>query len=300
VACNTATLPHFTAEKVAAFEVPSPPIEAQRDVVSFLDRETAEIDSFIADQEELIDLLAERRAATVIHAVTKGLDPTVPTRDSGISWLGTVPAHWTVARVKNAAEILAGYAFSSDDFSESEDSIPLLRGINVAVGFINWDESVGWDQPIDAQLAGYHLRVGDIVVGLDRPVIAKGVRVARVRTYDVPSLLLQRVARLRATGGNSASFIEYALSGRMFADYLEPIFTGVSVPHISPTQLGNFPLALPDPEEQAAIARRLGADVAEIDAAISDAREAVALSRERRAALISAAVTGKIDVRGAA
>jgi len=297
VVCNTATFAHFTAEKVAALEIPAPSLARQRAVVSFLDRETAEIDAFIADQEELIGLLAERRAATISHAVTKGLDPTVPMKDSGVEWLGEVNADWSITRLKNIAEILPGFAFSSDSFSETSDAIPLLRGINVGVGKIDWKETVSWDRAVDAGLETYLLREGDIVVGLDRPIISGGVRVARVGKADAPSLLVQRVARIRAIGANSASFIEYLMGAQAFADYLSPLFTGVSVPHISPSQVGDFGIAVPLPEVQARVVRQLDFEVSEIDEAISDAKEAIVLSRERRAALISAAVTGKIDVR---
>lgn len=285
---------------IGGIQAPMPPVGDQRRISDFLDRETAEIDAFIADQEELIGLLIERRAATISQAVTKGLDPSIPTKDSGVEWLGEVPVHWAVTRVKHIADILAGFAFGSDDFADGDAAVRLLRGINIGVGKLDWTSTVGWNLPIDERFLPYLIEHGDVLVGLDRPIISTGVRVAIVTVQDVPALLVQRVARLRGIRGNSNRFIGWTMSARMFGQYLEPIFTGVSVPHISPQQVGDFSIAIPGGVEQASIANYLDHEISELDAAIDDAREAISLSTERRAALISAAVTGKIDVRDAA
>jgi type I restriction enzyme S subunit len=270
----------------------------QEAIARFLDRETAEIDAFIADQEELIALLGERRAATISHAVTKGLDPNVPMKDSGIEWLGRVPSHWRVAPIKHVIDSMPGFAFNSDDYGVEGDAIRLLRGVNVGVGQIDWEERVTWPHGVDAKLKVYELHLGDVVVGLDRPVIAKGVRVAMLTGSDLPSLLVQRVLRVRATIQSVAGFLAYVLGSTEFSSYVTPIFTGVSVPHLSEGQVGEFTIAIPPVNEQQRIVDYLGDELAELNNSIADAREAIGLSRERRAALISAAVTGKIDVRG--
>jgi type I restriction enzyme S subunit len=274
-----------------------PPADEQSSIADFLDRETGEIDAFIRDQEELIGLLQERRAATISHAVTKGLDSEVHLHPSGTPWWGKVPHHWRFSPVKHAARLLTGFPFASNDFVHSLDSISLLRGINVGIGSIDWAERVGWSVESRALYGEYELQTGDLVLGLDRPIISRGVRLARVAEHDLPALLLQRVALVRASSAAINDYLEFALQGSEFRSYIEPLFTGVSVPHLSVDQLGAFPIPLPPVAEQAAISKYLRHELELLDESISDAVAAVALSRERRSALISAAVTGKIDVR---
>ena len=144
----------------------------------------------------------------------------------------------------------------------------------------------------------YSLAEDDIVLGLDRPLVSSGTRVAQIVGSDLPSLLLQRVARIRPTRGAFGPYLLLLLSGQIFHDYLSPIFTGVSVPHMSPEQLRKFVVAFPPEAEQQEIASFIAVETRQINRLIAKAREMIALLRERRAALISAAVTGKIDVRG--
>lgn len=277
--------------------LPLPPVPEQHSIARFLDWETTEIDSFIADQEDLIGLLNERRAATITRAVTKGLDPHTPMKDSGFKWLGEVPKHWAVTQLKHAIEALPGYAFKSEEFTTDESDVRLLRGVNINPGRIVWNDVVRFDRNRRSEVREYELREGDLVLGLDRPIVSGGMRIASIRHEDLPALVLQRVARIRTTSRASQDYVRYLLESTVFADYLAPLFTGVSVPHMSPGQLGAFTVALPERAVQQAIAGHLDRETAEIDAAINDAQEAITLSKERREAVISAAVTGKIDVR---
>lgn len=154
-----------------------------------------------------------------------------------------------------------------------------------------------WSRDGLAGLDAYILRAGDVVLGLDRPIIGLGVRVAQIKDADVPALLLQRVARIRATERADQRFIVYVLASPLFQAYVEPIFTGISVPHMSEGQLRDFRIPLPPVSEQRLIADCLDKQIAKIDALIEEAQRFIELSRERRSALISAAVTGQIDVR---
>ncbi|MET4159956.1 restriction endonuclease subunit S [Agromyces sp. PvR057] len=273
VAINTATIPHFTAEKIARHEIPLPDVEAQQQIAEYLDRETAEIDAFIADQQELITLLTERRAATISH-------------------VAAARPGWRTTAIKHVADMLPGFAFKSDEFRGDEAGTRLMRGINVSVGTIDWSEVASVDNPIGVDR--YVLREGDLVLGMDRPFISRGTRVAQIRDADAGSLLVQRVLRVRGTAV-ATRLLYYALSSQEFNDYMAPEFTGVSVPHMSEFQVGEFRIAVPRPTEQGEIVAHLDRETSEIDAAIADAREAIALSKERRAALISAAVTGRLD-----
>lgn len=275
--------------------LPQPSLDEQRVIADYLDRETAQIDAFIAKNEELIVLLTERRAAVTAQAVTRGIDGSVALKDSGWGWLGRIPEDWEVVRVKFAARSLPGYAFASGDFVDDFAATRLLRGINVGIGTVSWAETVGVRNPPADVGDRYRLDEGDLVLGMDRPVISGGLRLAPIAHVDAGALLVQRVLRLRGTRVRN-DYLEYSLAWGGFAMYIEPDFTGVSVPHMSEQQVGNFAIALPDTPTQRRIVSHIREQHASIDAALETARQSISLMRERRAALISAAVTGKIDV----
>lgn len=276
----------------------TPPVDVQQQIADYLDAQTAKIDALIGKQEQLIETLAERRQAVISHAVTKGLDPNAPMKDSGMEWLGQVPEAWSLIKLGHVTDVLTGFPFKSDEYSSDENDVRLLRGANVNPSKLVWNEVVYWPRDEQSEFSAYRLEVGDLILGLDRPVVSSGTRVARVDSTDLPALLLQRVARIRARIGMNLDFLSYLLAGPEFRDYLAPIFTGVSVPHMSPEQLKSFRVALPSIDEQREIVEHLDHETAKIDVLAAKARQMVDILRERRQALISAAVTGKIDVRG--
>ncbi|MCA3225880.1 MAG: restriction endonuclease subunit S [Burkholderiales bacterium] len=269
-------------------------------IAEFLDRETAKIDALVEEQRRLIELLKEKRQAVISQAVTKGLDPNVPMKDSGVEWLGDVPAHWKVGKSGYYVSVLAGYAFPSADFSLNDCDAKLLRGINVGVGELRWEDVVYWvRQPSDG-LDPYELVEGDLVVGMDRPLIANGMRVAHVTHLDSPCLLVQRVAKVQPGPLMESRFIMRLLGSRAFEAHFAPETTGVSVPHISGEQICRFLIPVPPLVEQRRICDFVDLELAKLNALNHEAELATALLGERRSALISAAVTGKIDVRGLA
>ncbi len=277
--------------------VPCPPIDEQLVIAAFLDRETARIDALIEEQERLIALLKEKRQAFISQAVTKGLDPTAPMKDSGVEWLGEVPAHWEVAPLKRFLAILSGYAFPSQGFSTSENDQRLLRGINVAVGHTRWDDVVFWPRLEGDGFEAFQLQAGDIVLGMDRPWIGDGLRIAQITDDDLPALLLQRVAALRPKQKILQRFVVYLLTGEAFHHHCVPEMSGVSVPHISPGQIGEFVVNIPPLNEQYSIVEAMDTMFYRIGELISTTEATINILQERRSAVISAAVTGKIDVR---
>ncbi|MDG2531018.1 hypothetical protein [Caulobacter endophyticus] len=278
--------------------IPLPPLGEQRAIAAFLDRETAKIDALVGAQRQLIELLKEKRQAVISHAVTKGLDPSVPMKDSGIEWLGQVPAHWEAVPLKRYLTVLSGYAFPSAGFADDAAEVPLLRGVNVGVGRVRWDEVVYWPKSETGELAAWQLALGDLVIGMDRPWIAEGLRLAEVAEQDLPCLLLQRVAALRTLPGLTRDYLKLTLQGEAFYHHCVPEMTGVSVPHISPGQIYEFVVAVPPHDEQEQISKLVKSVSGDAEQLVAAGEEAIALLQERRAALISAAVTGKIDVRG--
>ena len=129
--CNKATIAHFTVEKVEATPCVYPPLEEQKQIASFLDKETTNIDTLIDKQEQLITLLQEKRQAIISHAVTRGLNPNVKMKDSGIEWLGEVPEHWEISLLKRRYQVTLGKMLKSKQTAPDETKEPYLRAANI-------------------------------------------------------------------------------------------------------------------------------------------------------------------------
>jgi type I restriction enzyme S subunit len=286
---------NFSAMRNILLAVPD--VAEQTAIAAFLDRETAKIDGLVAEQRRLLELLKEKRQAVISHAVTQGLNPDAPMKPSGIEWLGDVPEHWRVGKSGFYLTVLSGFAFPSAGFTHKASDTKLLRGINVGVSKIRWDETVYWQRSECDGLDCYELKTGDLVIGMDRPLIGDGVRVAMISDGDLPCLLLQRVASLTPSELLNSDYILHLLSSEMFEAHFMPDTTGVSVPHISPTQISDFVIPIPPREEQDEITGFLAKEIEKLDTLTAEAQRAIDLLQERRTALISAAVTGQIDVR---
>lgn len=284
-----------------------PSYSEQRSIANFLDRETARIDTLVAKKRELIERLKEKRSALISQTVTRGLPPEAAAKaglpvnprlkPSGVEWLGDVPEHWEATKLRHFISILSGFAFPSSGFTRDEFDMRLLRGINVSVSRVRWDDTVYWHRAPGDDLGRFVLNEGTLVIGMDRPWVSEGVRVAILSGSDVPCLLLQRVAAIRPTKLLFRDYLFRILSSPMFPNYFTPEMTGVSVPHISPDQIGDFPIPVPPRNEQIAIAEHLDVATAKLDLLVAKVEEAIDRLQEHRTALITAAVTGKIDVR---
>jgi type I restriction enzyme S subunit len=293
-ACNKATIMHLTAEKLSRLGVPMPTFIEQVQIAKFLDRETAEIDAFIADQEELIGLLAERRAATISHAVTKGLDPTVAMKDSGVDWLGEIPETWDIRRIKQFVSVPV-----TDGPHETpemhDEGIPFVSAEAVGSGMLNMEKIRGFITAEDNAKYSqkYSPKFDDIYMvksGATTGVVA-------IVDIDTPFNIWSPLAAIRCGDGAHARFVMYALKSFQFQESVRLHWNFGTQQNIGMSVIENLPIAFPPGDQQLSIAVRLDRETAELDATIADAKEAIVLSQERRAALISAAVTGKIDVR---
>ena len=281
-----------------------PPVSEQRAIVRFLDHADQCIRRYIRAKEKLIALLEEQKQAIIHQAVTGQIDvrtgqPYPAYKDSGVEWLREVPEHWDVSRFGRLVNLVVGFPFQSQGFTESRDGIRLLRGINIAPGELRWHEVVRWPVSDSECLAEYRMQVGDIVVGMDRPIVGSGTRVATVSLNDVPALLLQRVARIRVGNSLARDFAVALLRGKGFMNYLAPIFTGISVPHLSPGQIKDFRVAVPDLVEQRAIIKHVKSRTEAVQSAIAGVSKQIRLLREYRTRLVADVVTGKLDVREA-
>jgi len=281
-------------------KTPLPPVPEQAAIVRFLDHADRKIRRYIYAKKKLIKLLEEQKQAIIHRAVTRGLDPSVRLKPSGVEWLGDVPEHWEVAKLGRFIELTTGFPFRSDGFTQDAEDIRLLRGVNISPGKIRWTDVVRWPLSESDKFSAFDLRIGDIVLGMDRPIIQRGTRVARVKKPDVPALLLQRVARIRTLRELHGDYLSLLLAGKSFADYLTPIFTGISVPHLSPEQIKTFRFTLPPGDEQSQIVRWAAEHTKKTTAAIMIAENEIVLLREFHTRLIADVVTGKLDVREAA
>ncbi|MEU8096147.1 hypothetical protein [Streptomyces rubiginosohelvolus] len=289
--------PRLNISDLLSMAAPLVPAEEQRVIADYLDRETARIDTLIEEQRWLVNLLRERRKALVEEIVFGGLDASA-TSENPESWLPSTPSHWQVMQLGFVCDTLAGYAFPSDGFSSDPDHVRLLRGVNVKPGRVDWNDVVYWDvhaAPVPVEL---ELQAGDLVFGMDRPFVGGGVRIAAISREDLPALLLQRIMRIRPGVEGDSGYVRYVMSTDAFYGYLEPLFTGVSVPHVSEWQVRKFKMPFPPLDEQRRIARHLDAQTIKIDTLIAEAKRFIELSGERRSALITAAVSGQNDARG--
>lgn len=274
-----------------------PPKREQHAIAAFLDRETGKIDKLIAAQERLIILLAEKRQATISHAVTRGLNPDAPMKDSGVAWLGEVPAHWGVKRMKHLVrESIAGPYGSS-----------LTKSMYVTSGYrvygqqqvIPDDFSVG-DYYVSedkfAEMPRYQVMPNDVLIS-----VMGTIGRAAVVPFDVepgiinPRLVLYRVVESLISPRYLQAFLNNSTSQRYFTLAAQ----GTTMEGLNMVSIGELYVAVPPSQEQVEILKFIRHEGDKLDALSAGAERAISLLRERRSALISAAVTGQIDIRRA-
>jgi type I restriction enzyme S subunit len=278
-------------DELRGLRVALPPLDEQRRIADFLDSEMGRLDRIIAVRIQQSALGMQRFKQLVDGVVMGDVDALAEIE------FGNSHVDWGVGKVARLFDIIPGFAFPSEGFVEVEGGTRLLRGINVTPGRIDWKaDTAAWDlesSPIEKR---YHLCSEDLVIGMDRPWISGGVRIALVRDVDLPSLLLQRVACIRSRSTSTTRYLRWAFGSSHFQLALESETTGVSVPHISGDQIGEFKYRLPSPGEQVLLAELLENhdDLRGRQADLINRQ--LAVFAERRKALITAAVTGQIDV----
>jgi len=290
------TINHLYQNVLEQFAFPAPPESEQTAIAAFLDRETAKIDGLVAEQRRLMELLKEKRQAVISHAVTKGLNPSAKMKPSGVEWLGDVPEGWGFKPLKHLGSIISGFAFKSTDFKPQ--GVRVLKIANIQTRVIDWsDDSYLPDDFYDKHIQ-FAVKDGDVVFALTRPIISTGLKAAIANIGSDRVLLNQRNAIFRPSEWLNKKFLYYILFCDSFkSDFLNRIdFTGLQ-PNISPVDISNIKVLFPSTDDQSAIAKFLDFETAEFDTLTAEAQRAIDLLQERRTALISAAVTGQIDVR---
>lgn len=289
-----AALRRITLDAINELELPVPQLKEQAAIARFLDHETARIDELIAKQERLIELLKEKRQAVVSHAVTKGLNPDAPMKDSGVEWLGEVPAHWVVGRLKVAAEVTDCKHVTADFV---DDGIPLVSIREVQSWFIDIRTAKRTTPEFAAQLSEgeRELRPGDIVYSRNATV----GQAAMVPPGFDRVVMGQDVCRLRLRESlDSPEFLLFQLRSRSMEDQLGSVLIGSTFKRINVDTIKQLWCTWPPTsEEQRTIVKYLEAEASKYVRLLTAAHKSIELMQERRTALISAAVTGKIDVR---
>lgn len=275
-----------------------PPLPEQTAIAAFLDRETGKIDALIEEQEKLLTLLAEKRQATISHAVTRGLNADAPMKDSGIAWLGRVPMHWEVYPLKRRLAFLTS---GSRGWAEhyADDGALFIRIGNLTRDSVRLDLADIQRVAVPSGSEGERTRVepSDILFS----ITAYLGSVAVVPDDIEPAFVSQHVALARLRDGNVLpSWAAYVALSSVGKTYLETQGYGGTKVQLSLDDVANMLLTVPPPEEQCAIVTFLEKEISKIDALRTEAQHVIHLLKERRTALIAAAVTGKIDVRNAA
>ncbi|MBD3237904.1 MAG: hypothetical protein GF330_14490 [Candidatus Eisenbacteria bacterium] len=284
--------PAINASELVCFPIVFPSTDEQHAIAAFLNRETARIDSLVAKKERLIELLQEKRTALITRAVTRGLDPGVPMKDSGVEWLGEIPEHWEVAPIYARYEVALGKMLDAKRVSGAHPG-RYVRNVDVQWDRVNTRNLPQMDfAPSERQR--YSLRHGDLLV-------CEGGEVGRTAVWrgEAEECFYQKaIHRVRPrSGADMPRFLFYV----MYATAKRGVFAAGGNPntidHLTAVQLRHYRFAFPPGDEQKEVAAFLDRETARLDSLITKIRSAIALLKEYRTALISAAVTGKIDVR---
>ncbi|HBS3521688.1 restriction endonuclease subunit S [Klebsiella variicola] len=278
-------------EQFSALSLPLSSVQEQNVIAAFLDHETAKIDKLFEKQQQLIELLKEKRQAVISHAVTKGLNPDVPMKDSGVEWLGEVPEHWEVKKLKHVAHIIDCKNRTPEYFDDGEYLV--VRTTNVKKQSLVLDDALYtnerdfkiWTErgvpPVGSILFTREAPAGEICIVPAFTKLCMG----------------QRMMNFICHQSNYTNFLFDYLTSDCLKRYIESEAAGSTVSHLRVEQVYNIPIVIPPNSEQKNIDEMVGVMKAQYSRLIDDAECSLVLLQERRNALISAAVTGKIDVR---
>jgi type I restriction enzyme S subunit len=297
---TSSSMQNLGQDQYRAFVLATPPVPEQQAIALFVDKEIWKIDALVKEQRRLIELLKEKRQAVISHAVTKGLNPDAPMKDSGIEWLGEVPEHWDVKRIKYAIRKLEqGWSPQCENFPAEDGEWAVLKVGCVNGGNFNPGENKALPPEL-TPIPELGICVGDVLISrANTRELAGSTAVAE---SDYPRLLLcDKLYRLRLHAEVCLpEYLAMFLSTPSARGEIELSATGASssMVNIGQSTITEMLMPLPPVREQERIAAFVNDETGKTDQLIAAATHAIDLLQERRTALISAAVTGKIDVRG--
>ena len=284
--------PAINASSLSCFRVPFPEVTEQRAIAAFLDRETARIDALVAKKQRLIELLQEKRTALITRAVTRGLDPDVPMKDSGVEWLGAIPVHWRLNPLKRVSpEITVGVVVNPSRYVRTE-GVPFLYGSDIEEGRIVSEAARRMSEEDSRFLSKSRLLAGDLVC-----VRVGAPGVTAVVPPGLAGANCASVVIVRHADTFDSQWLCYVMNSRLVRHQIELVQYGAAQEQFNVSHAVEFVIPLAPPTEQSEIAAFLDCATDRIDALIDKIKRAIDHLKEFRTALISAAVTGKIDVQ---
>ena len=272
-----------------------PPANEQQTIAAFLDRETAKIDALVAEQENLIALLKEKRQAVISHAVTKGLDPTVPMKDSGIEWLGEVPEHWSVLPLKKivSSPITDG---PHETPAFIDEGVRFVSAEAISQGVIDFAKIRGYISQEDNERYSLKYKPKKHDIYMIKSGATTGI--TAIVEDDTDFNIWSPLAAIRCGDEVLPRYALYFMRSRNFLEAVTLNWSYGTQQNIGMGVIEKLSCPIPTIHEQHSIVARLNDETAKLDTLTAEAQHAIDLLKERRSALISAAVTGKIDVRG--
>ena len=301
--CTANTQKNISMDDIPKLILTRPPLTEQTQIAAFLDRETAKIDELVAEQRRLMELLKEKRQAVISHAVTKGLNPDAPMKPSGNLWLGDVPAHWEVKKLKHV-KANDRNAFVDGPFGSNLKSEHFIDGGDVYViesgfatqGRLETDDLKTISIAHFTTIRRSETRGGDIIIA---KIGAQYGKSSILPDLDKPAVVSGNSLKLTIDKQScDVNFVNWHLTNLKDLGVMEDIVNATAQPALSLGEMNNLPMLVPPLSEQIDIVCFLNKSLGEIDTLTAEVQRAIDLLQERRAGLISATVTGQIDVRG--
>lgn len=287
---------NMTFTDLRRLQIIEPTFEEQTQIANYLDHKTTQIDNLISKKERLIELLQEERTAIVNQAVTKGINPNVPMKDSGIEWLGEIPEHWEEARIKNVANIIGRIGFrgyTTEDLVEEGEGVISLSPSNIKNQNLVLEKCtyLSWEK--------YHESPEIKIYPNDILLVKTGSTIGKTAIVfeGTPEMTLNPQLVVLKDVQLQSKFLYFLMISNYFQGYFDVYTAGGSTPAISQEKINNFKIAFPEETEQKTIVDNLERMEIRITDLIEKYRTEIELLKEYKIALISEVVTGKVDVR---
>jgi type I restriction enzyme S subunit len=280
---------NLNTDTVGDIFIPLPQKEETENIVGYLDNKTAQIDKLIANKQRLIELLKEERTAIINQAVTKGINPKVKLKPRGIEWLGDIPEHWEVKKLKYLASRIGDGIHSTPNYVNCSD-IYFINGNNLSQGNIIITESTRSIDENEYEKLKIDFKIGTILLSINGTI-------GNLAVYKNERVVLGKsAAYIEFDGEMINNFAYYFLQSSFIKDYFETSLSGTTIKNLSLYTLRNTRMLVPPREEQAAVACHIETETQKADNTISKIEKEIELLQEYRTALISEVVTGKIKV----
>lgn len=288
--------PNISQDVIKKTKITFPPLIEQQAIATYLDKKCGEINHAIDVQKKKIDLLGELKQTIITDAVTKGLNPNAPMKDSGMEWIGQVPSHWLVCKLKNYSKIILGKMLMSNPPKGEEKKYTLEKYLKSKnVGWLqvydNYDEvEEMWFNKYEKSI--YRLQINDLVMN-------EGGDIGKIGLWnntEYSCYIQNSINKISVIGNLSPFYLQYLLFAIAKTNYFWSIVNPISIAHLTKEKLSNTPILVPSFSEQQAIVKFLDEECAKIEAKISKANRRIELLEELKQSIITEAVTGKIKV----